>query len=84
MALSQHSSPFYFLRAGYQPQLSMACYRSQRPPHVLSNSTAAIIEVIPRGKCFGSARIQTQNSCVTVNHSNHVAKELTKQLGCKE
>ena len=35
-----------------------------------------------KGKIFGSARIQTQNSCVTVDHSNHVAKELTQQRGC--
>ena len=35
-----------------------------------------------KGKIFGSARIRNQNSCVTVNHSNHVAKELTQQRGC--
>ena len=33
------------------------------------------VEVIPKGKYCESARIQTQNSCVTVDHSNHVAKE---------
>ena len=44
--------------------------------------TTATSEVIPRGKCFGSARVQTQNSWVTVDHSNHVAKELTQQRGC--
>ena len=41
-------------------------------------------KAIPRGKIFGSARIRTQNSCVTVDHSNHVAKELTQQRGCYE
>ena len=40
------------------------------------------IEVIPRGKSFGSARIRIQNSCVTVDHSYHVANELTKERGC--
>ena len=37
-----------------------------------------------KGEIFESARIRTQNSCVTVDHSNHVAKELTQQRGCKE
>ena len=37
MALSLHSSPFYFLRAGHQPQLSIARYRSQRPTQALPN-----------------------------------------------
>ena len=41
-----------------------------------------VAEVIPRGKYSGSARIRTQNSCMTVDHSNHVAKELTQQRGC--
>ena len=39
-------------------------------------------KAIPKGNIFGSARIRTQNSCVTVDHSNHVAKELTQQRGC--
>ena len=43
-------------------------------------ATAATSEVIPRGKS-GSPRIRTQNSCVTVDNSNHVAKELTQQRG---
>ena len=37
--------------------------------------TSQTTEVISRGKYSGSARIRTQNSCVTVDHSNHVAKE---------
>ena len=51
---------------------------------LLKSVKGFIIEVIPRGKSFGSARIRTQNSYVTVDHSNHVAKELTQQRGCKE
>ena len=35
-----------------------------------------------KGKISGSARIRTQNSCVTVDHSNHIAKELTQQRRC--
>ena len=41
-------------------------------------------EVIQRGKSFVPARIRTQNSWVTVSHSNHVAKELTQERGCYE
>ena len=39
-----------------------------------SNPTSDTIKVIPKGKIFGSAGIRTQNSCVTVDHSDHVAK----------
>ena len=46
------------------------------------NYFSLITKAIPKGKIFGSARIRTQNSCVTVDHSNHVAKELTQQRGC--
>ena len=46
--------------------------------------TAATNKVIQRGKSFGSSRILTQNSCATVDHSNHVAKEFTQQQGCLE
>ena len=74
MALSLRSSPFYFPRAGHQQQLCIARYRSRRPTQALPNYPATS-EVIPRGKSFGSASIRTQNSCVTVDHSNHVAKE---------
>ena len=52
MALSLHSSPFYFLRAGHQPQPRGSCYRSQRPTQALPNY-AATSEVIPRGKSLG-------------------------------
>ena len=78
MALSPHSSPFYFSE-------SRASTTNKYSPLQLLEAdsmlpiTAATSEVIPRGKSFGSARIQTQNSCVTVSHSNHVAKELTQQ-----
>ena len=37
MALSLHSSPFYFLRAGHQPQPRGSRYRSQRPTQALPN-----------------------------------------------
>ena len=45
-------------------------------------STLIAGKAIPRGKIFGFARIRTQNSCVTVDHSNHVAKGLTQKRGC--
>ena len=52
MALSLHSSPFYFLRAGHQPQQSIARYRSQsRLRHY--GITTATSEVIPRRKSLG-------------------------------
>ena len=52
MALSLHSSPFYFLRAGHQPKPRGSRYRSQRPTQALP-ITAATSEVIPRGKYLG-------------------------------
>ena len=52
MALSLHSSPFYFLRAGHQPQLCITCYRALRPTQALPNNTATS-EVIPRGNHLG-------------------------------
>ena len=81
MALSLHSSLFYFLRAWHQPQQSIARYSPQSQLRRY-RITAATSEVIQRGKYFGSARIRTQKSCVIVNHSNHVAKELNQQRGC--
>ena len=55
MALSLHSSPFYFLRAGHQPHPRGSRYRSQRPTQALPNPTAAtsLSEVISRGKYLG-------------------------------
>ena len=47
-------------------------------PKIFPLGITSLIKEIPKGKIFGSARILTQNSCVTVDHSNHVAKELTQ------
>ena len=52
MALSLHSSPFYFLRAGHQPQPRdpATAPRGQLKRYRI---TAATSVVIPRGKYLG-------------------------------
>ena len=47
MALSLHSSPFYFLRAGHQPPLWKPAPRGRLSCYRISPATS---EVIPRGK----------------------------------
>ena len=73
MALSQHSSPFYFLRVGHQPFLyrhtteysPLPLSLSEAAPGVTcmsSSNSSDTIKAIPKGKIFGSARVRTQNS----------------------
>ena len=52
MALSLHSSPFYFLRAGHQPPLwkPATAPRGRLRRYRISAATS---EVIPRGKSLG-------------------------------
>ena len=84
MALSLDSSPFYFLRAGHQcsyrhtKEYSRYSSHSQRPlRHYLITSDT--IKIKSKGKIPWSARIRTHIFCMTVDHSNHVSKELFQQ-----